>query len=311
MGSSRDTAWRLFQWIVPAIFAIFCGEALAIGPDNYGYTATTTTFAFEDLTVPGITATGILDNANDVAVVVPIGFPFTFYGKTYTSLYVSTNGLITFGNADVDRVPVNLTTSGPQNNLPSIAVLWHDWTFQYFGSDEAYYATLGPAGNRRLIIQWNFTQSFTGPGTDTVTFQAKLFEGSNNIEFHYYDATVEDDVNVSNGKNATVGIRDIGGQTSNRNLQWSFNQAVITDGLAIQFAAPVFEIWSIQRTGNGHMLLQCVGEPNVANTIQVSTDLVHFNFLASVIADSLGNFPYEDMNAGTPPPRRFYRLSLQ
>jgi hypothetical protein len=311
MGSSRDTAWRLVRVIVPAIFAISCGEALAIGPDNYGYTATTTTYDFEDLTVPGITATDILDDGNDVAVMVPIGFPFTFYGKTYTSLYVSTNGLITFGNADVDPTPVDLTRAAPQNDLPSIAVLWRDWTFHYFGSDEAYYATLGPAGNRRLIVQWNFTQSNTGPGTDTVTFQAKLFEGSNNIEFHYYDATVEDDVSVSDGKNATVGIRDTGGQTSNRNLQWSFNQAVITEHLAIQFAAPVFEIWSIQRTANGHILLQCVGEPNVANTIQVSTDLINFYFLASVVADSLGNFPYEDMNAGTPPPRRFYRLSLQ
>ena len=311
MGSSRDTAWRLFPVIGPAIFAIFCGEALAIGPDNYGYTATATTFAFEDLTEPGITATGILDFGNDVAVAIPIGFPFTFYGKTYTSLYVSPNGLITFGNADVDPVPVDLTTSGPQNNLPSIAVLWHDWTFQYLGSDEAYYATLGPAGNRRLIVQWNFAISFTGRGSDTVTFEAKLFEGSNNIEFHYYDATVETDPKVSNGKNATVGIRDTGGQTSTRNLQWSSNQAVISDGLAIQFAAPVFEIWSIQHLGNGHTLLQCVGEPNVANTIQVSTDLINFYFLASVVADSLGNFPYEDMNAGTPPPRRFYRLSLQ
>jgi hypothetical protein len=311
MGSSRDTAWRLFRVIVPAIFAIFCGEALAIGPDNYGYTATATTFAFEDLTEPGVTATGILDLGNDVAVTIPIGFPFTFYGKTYTSLFVSSNGLITFGNADVDPVPVDLTTSGPQNNLPSIAVLWHDWTFQYFGSDEAYYATLGPAGSRRLIVQWNFAISFTGRGSDTVTFEAKLFEGSNNIEFHYYDATVETDPKVSNGKNATVGIRDTGGQTSKRNLQWSFDQSVISDGLAIRFVAPVFRITSIKRLTNGHILLQCVGEPNVANTVQVSTDLTNFTFLASVVADSLGNFPYEDMNAASSPPRRFYRLSLQ
>src|SRR4029077_8196768 len=40
------------------------------------------------------------------------------------------------------------------------------------------------------------------------------------------------------GVGATVGIRDINGQTSNRNLQWSYNQAVIMNGLNLLFAPP-------------------------------------------------------------------------
>ncbi len=304
----KSTVFRLLgSALVFGVVGIFCEVGLAIGPDNYGYSATTIPFKFEDITSVGFNPTAILDTTNDGAVTIPIGFPFTFYGTTYTSLSVSTNGLITFGNSDVSAVPVNLTTTAPTSNLPSIAVFWHDWTFQYFGSDEAYYQTLGTPGSRRLIVQWNFALSNTGPGLDTVTFEAKLFEGSNNIEFHYDDATIDDDANVSNGKNATVGIRDTSGQVGKRNLQWSFNQSVIADGAAIQFVAPVFKISSIQRLGNGHILLQCVGEPNVANTVQASTSLTGFLSIASVVADSLGKFPYEDMSPGT---RRFYRLAL-
>src|SRR5205807_10497392 len=110
---------------------------------RYGYAATTATFNFEDLTEPGFTPTGILDTGNDVAATIPIGFSFAFYGKTYTSLSVSSNGLITFQGSDVDATQVDLTKMAPAANLPSIAVFWHDWTFQFFGSDRAYYQTLG------------------------------------------------------------------------------------------------------------------------------------------------------------------------
>jgi hypothetical protein len=294
--------------ILLASLAIIGKTALAIGPDHYGYTATTTTFNFEDLTEPGFAPTAMLDNGNDVAVTIPIGFSFTFYGKTYTSLSVSSNGLITFQGSSVDALPVDLTKKAPAADLPTIAVFWHDWTFEYFGSDRGYYQTLGTPGNRRLIVQWNFTISNTGPGNDTVTFEAKLFEGSNDIEFHYRDATVIDDLNVSNGKNATVGIRDTAGQVSTRNLQWSFNQVVIQDGSAILFAAPDFRISSIQRLSSGHMFLQCHGEPSVANTIQFSPDLATWTSLPHVTADATGFFTYEDVSPGA---RRFYRLLLQ
>ena len=47
---------------------------------------------------------------------------------------------------------------------------------------------------RRLIVQWDFVlAALPSPSLDTVTFEVKLFEGTNNIEFHYADATVTDD----------------------------------------------------------------------------------------------------------------------
>lgn len=54
-----------------------------------------------------------------------------------------------------------------------------------------------------------------------MTFQAALFEASNNILFSYLDVTTHPE--WTNGVGATIGIRDQGGQTDGRNLQWEFS----------------------------------------------------------------------------------------
>ena len=59
--------------------------ATGAGPDAFGYTAAATTFSFEDLTNPDVPSTGILEGTDDSTVTIPIGFPFTYYGVTYTS----------------------------------------------------------------------------------------------------------------------------------------------------------------------------------------------------------------------------------
>jgi hypothetical protein len=291
--------------------AVFGSHAFA-AIDTYGYTATsitTTGYDFEDLSISGSGATTILDTSNNDAVTIPIGFSFTFYGVTYTSVTVTPNGLVTFGGADTSPLQVNISTTATLANLPTIAPFWHDWTFQYFGSDAGYYVTRGTAGSRRLIIHWSLAQSNTGPGNDTVNFELKLFEGSNNIEFHYDDPTVSDDSADSNGLHTTVGIRDVNGQLNGRNLLWSFNQSVINELDAIRITAPTFKINSITRLANGHIALQCTGAASLTNHIQAATNLSNASFttlMPGIIADSTGHFTYEDTAPGT---RKFYRIA--
>ena len=114
-------------------------------------------------------------------------------------------------------------------------MLWDDWETQSVGSDALYYKTLGPVGSRQFILQWNKVIPVNGTGTDPVTFEARLFEGSNQILLSYLDVVVSDDPSYSNGAFATVGIRDTDGQINGRNLMWSYNQAVITNGENILF----------------------------------------------------------------------------
>jgi|1185.fasta_scaffold34110_1 hypothetical protein len=286
--------------------------ATGAGPDAFGYTAAATTFAFEDLTNPSVPSTGILEVTDDATVSIPIGFPFTYYGVTYTTVTVSTNGILTFGGADASHTAININTNTTLADLPTICVFWHDWTFAYTGTDEALYATLGTPGNRRLIVQWDFVvAALPSPSVDTVTFQVKLFEGTNNIEFHYDDATVSDDVSVSNGKATTVGIRDTHGQgATNRALQWSFNQAVIQDGAAIKYIAPQFRVNAISRISTTQVLLDCTGAPSRINHVQATTSLgTAFTNLANVTATANGHFTYTDSNAGAAVPKRFYRVT--
>ena len=295
--------------LIVVLTAFSIASAKAIGPDAYGYLAATTTYNFEDLTSDLYNPAAVLDNSDDDAVTVPLGFSFVFYGTIYTSVSITSNGTLTFVAPDNDWTPVDLTKASPADNRPMIAPFWHDWTFQYAGSDSVYYQTVGTPGSRRLIVQWEAAEPKYGPGVDTVTFEVKLFEGSNNIEFHYMDATVDDDPTNSNGKISTVGIRDVSGQTNGRRLQWLYNQANLVDETAIRYTAPTFAVNSITRLTTKHIFLQCTGSPGTVNKIQSTDDLKNTAFapLGTSAANSMGSFTYEDAGA-TNLTRRFYRI---
>src|SRR5262245_39276864 len=219
----------LFVALFLASFSV--RSATAPGPDSFGYSAAVTTaFSFIDIT----NGAHVLYFSDDEAVTVNIGFNFNFYGVNYKSLSFNPNGLITFGGQSTDFNNVDLTTEvAPSNNLPCIAVLWDDWETQSVGADGLYYVTTGTLGSRQFIVQWNKVMPVNGTGTNTVTFQARLLEGSHQILLSYLDVIVSDDPSYGNGAFATVGIRDTDGQTNNRNLLWSQNEAVVTNGESI------------------------------------------------------------------------------
>lgn len=204
-------------------------QATDIGPDAYGYIATDTVpYAFEDISGTG---TAVLAGADDETTTVPIGFTFNYYGADYTTVGLSPNGLVTFGGVNGQLDNVDLTSLAPTGDLPSVAVLWDDWVATAPGA--VYYQTLGTAGARRFIVQWNqHMHFFTTPST--VTFQAIFYEANGSLKFQYLDVDAGN-VSYDLGASATVGIRDTGGQSNGRRLQWSLNSGVIASGQAIQF----------------------------------------------------------------------------
>src|SRR5215475_9841481 len=62
--------------------------------DSFGYTATSPV-PFSYVNIAG-TGTTILANEDDATATLTLPFGFRFYGVTYTTICVSTNGLITF-----------------------------------------------------------------------------------------------------------------------------------------------------------------------------------------------------------------------
>src|SRR5207247_1907704 len=136
-----------------------------------------------------ISATGTdrLTSGDNVATgTLSIGFTFNFFGTNFTTLFVNSNGLITFGSS---------TTSGVNNTLSAnptqaaIAPFWDDLTVtNSVGSGGASTARvktqlLGIAGSRQFVIQWDKVTFVSGGSTlDPITFQAVLNEGTNNIQ---------------------------------------------------------------------------------------------------------------------------------
>jgi hypothetical protein len=179
----------------------------------------------------------VIAAGDDVAAQINLeGSTFTFLGTTYSSLFVNSNGLITFGSATTAFDNQNLTGSPAQ---ASIAVLWDDWVGTS-GNPLLVYRIQG----NELIIQWNRLVHING-GT-TVTFQAilQLNSGSNPGELVFNYADVETGVAATrNGASATVGVKPEGtAATTNPNrLLVSFNaiSPLVGSRQAIRVGLPV------------------------------------------------------------------------
>ena len=162
-----------------------------------------------------------ISTCDDCFQEVPIGFEFNFYGENRGGVLVTTNGILTFDETNAwqySNEPI------PSPNAPHaiIAPFWDDLDPGEWG--DIYYQTMGPVGDRILVVQWDGIAHY--PGFDDYTFQVILEEGSNNIRFQYLDMIGSQ----ANGNSATIGIEEFSG---NVGLQTSFNAAFVENGLAV------------------------------------------------------------------------------
>ena len=109
---------------------------------------------------------------------IPIGFDFQFYGETYSQLYGSSSGLVSFiPNQFAGYYPRSL----PSRFTPaaSIVALWHDYvTYE----TTLWYQTVGEAPHRRLIVQ---SENDTYTPAYPNFWQIVLSEGSNTVLVQY------------------------------------------------------------------------------------------------------------------------------
>ena len=220
-----------------AALATTTGLAAQLGPDAGGYTATDETgYSFINIASSGVRTLAATDDETASAT---IGFPFLLYGQSYSTVCVSSNGMLTFGGCVADAFAnQDLTATPTPGNLPIVAPFWTDLTFLQPNADAVYFETLGTAPARQFIVQWN--SAFPQNAPQPVTFQAVLYEGTNQIRFQYetLDAGAGDP--STNGGASTVGVCTPNGRTDGRCLQWSYAVPVLKDRLAILFspAAP-------------------------------------------------------------------------
>ncbi|HUE72289.1 MAG TPA: Calx-beta domain-containing protein [Pirellulaceae bacterium] len=192
------------------------------GPDGYGYEAHPIALEAIDLVLGMPDVFTILDNVDDDVAAVDLGSnTFTFYGVDYTganSLFVSSNGLISFGYGVADYTNTDLS-SYPE--APAIAPLWDDWVTHWDASDEVLGKFEDVDGNGtadRLVIEWNVYHYSGSPWA--ATFQAILGLNAGGpadpIILNYPNLDTGD--GTAEGQSATVGIKDNGAQGPNRLL---------------------------------------------------------------------------------------------
>lgn len=169
-----------------------------------------------------------LDLDDDGATTIQLPFAFRFYDLPQSSVTISTNGVVTFrplDSMDYDNKPIPSANGSGAESL--IAVFWDD--LKPGQGAPVFYKVEGQAPQRRLIVQWNKVRHYSA-SNETGTFQLILHEQGGLIVMQYLDVTIGSS-DVRGGRSATVGIQE----SVTSGVQYSYNEAVLTDRTAISF----------------------------------------------------------------------------
>ncbi|MDO7885287.1 T9SS type A sorting domain-containing protein [Hymenobacter cheonanensis] len=251
---TRGQYWgaRLRQWGLTAL--LVSGAAAAAQAQNLNYSvlnATNTTTTYTDLGTAGTAiATTTTDDANSAAQA--IGFSFSYGGTAYTQFVLNTNGFIKLGSTAPSTAAMFIDeTSGSSildpfesNDTNIIAPLNVDLTAGAAGGTEYRVATTGTAGARVCTIQWKNVQDKANVRPTQYTnlsFQVRLYEGTNVIELVYDAATAGSPVSYRFTQAGLKGTGFASGQlvqvAKGENAPWSaatfadFSNVVATNNL--------------------------------------------------------------------------------
>ncbi|WP_291095118.1 GEVED domain-containing protein, partial [Flavobacterium sp. UBA2787] len=148
----------------------------AINSALYRFEATSGVFT----PLVGGTATSLPVGADDtLSTSTPIGFTFNYGGTNYTNFRVNSNGLLTF-NATGNSGAFNQLETTTATFRPGLAPLWDDLQC----TTGVTYQVSGVSPNRVLTVEW-LNMEWNWSSTVGISFQVKLYEGTNTIEYVY------------------------------------------------------------------------------------------------------------------------------
>ena len=187
----------------------------------------------------GQAGTTFLGQGDDVIFAnVALPFPFLFYATNYTTANIGTNGFMLL-NPGTNRGLGNTT-------LPTAIAgaclypFWDDLDINQATTPNAgvYTRTDGVAPNRIFTIEWFNAGHFGDVANQVVTFQIRLFENGNRIQYKYFDTVFGGSQTAfDNGLSATVGLE--GPLPAPRPFTLvGFNVASVTSGQCIEFVQP-------------------------------------------------------------------------
>src|SRR5262249_38682884 len=136
------------------------GAVLGTTDSAVGYTATAVPFGFTDISATGTT---ILQNVDDSSTTVNLPVTFNFFRSNFTTVFPSSNGLITFGNANSSFSNATLASNPTE---AAIAPLWDDlYLFNSTNNATLKFQVIGAVGSRQAIFQWDKINFFANTGS--------------------------------------------------------------------------------------------------------------------------------------------------
>lgn len=167
--------------------------------DITGYVRSTFT---KDMTALTGASTG--PNGDNKASNVALGFTFNYLGTNYTQARICTNGWLSLNLSGTTSKnnPDLFTITDPNTTL---APWWDDIADD--ATSTVSYKTEGTAPFRVFTAEWYRVTTYNGAGA-RISFQVKLFETTNVIEFHYGNF---ESGSHNAGESASIGIEDATG----------------------------------------------------------------------------------------------------
>ena len=160
--------------------------------------------------IVGQSGTTVLGNSNsdDATVATSIGFAFDYFGTSYGSVNVDTNGYVTFGGAPGSTFNNgNIAAGNVLGGNPAIAAFWDDLSPNISG--DIYVRTTGSPGAQQFIVEWNNVPYYNAGSSDGGTVQLILDEATGQIEILYLDTDFAGgNTSHDNGASATIGIQN-------------------------------------------------------------------------------------------------------
>ncbi len=176
------------------------------------------------------TATTIISSGDDTVVSLNLGFSFPFFDGVYSSVYVCSNGFLSFTTSS----PYYSNTAIPNTANPNamIAPFWDDLVVTSSLGGRVTAQQLGASPNARMVITWGNIRHYGESVTSApATFQVVLDERTGTITMQYANVTFATS-SYTGGGNATVGIENLDGSEG---LQYSYNQASLSANQALVF----------------------------------------------------------------------------
>ncbi|MBS1742856.1 MAG: Ig-like domain-containing protein [Bacteroidetes bacterium] len=190
------------------IASLICFQNTEAQISKFCFTATSGTYT----AISGGTAVNTIEQDDANVINIPFNFSFNYLGTNFTQASVSSNGWLSFSNNNPGAGTSSSNNIATTSLVNTLFPLWDDLSGT---GGVAGYQTTGAAGNRIFTMEWrNWRWNYNASGA-VISFQVKLYEGSNIIEFIYrQEGTGINTSGFGYSNGASIGLNDgTGGST--------------------------------------------------------------------------------------------------